>query len=353
MTEQALRTLLEARGFRTFRARQILDSVYRRYELDATKISGLPKDLRASIDDIVSLRQFERVALENSKRERTCKSAFSFNANEPPVETVLIENKERRPTFCVSSQLGCGYGCTFCSTATMGLVRNLSAGEIVYQVWALRRDLVKAKEEISHNVVFMGMGEPLSNRLALGTALEILHARWGLGISWRRMTISSVGVIEGIHWLGREFPQVNLAVSLNAPNDSIRKKLMPSAADGGVNELIRSLRGHFETTGRRPTVEYVLISGLNDSTKHATLLSSKLRTLPCLVNLIPFNPNKTSRFRRPSLEAQQNFLQHLRREGLNVTLRRSPGEGISAACGQLASRCIGDEKGHEHTRGKR
>jgi len=321
-------------GYPAFRSRQLVRRIYERYELAPDEMTEFPIELRSTLESIVDCRLPLEVGRSTTTDGRTVKVGLRFRSDEPPVEAVFMHNQRRRPTICVSSQLGCSLSCAFCSTASMGFVRNLSAGEILCQVWYLRRLLPPPR---SCNVVFMGMGEPLANRDAVGAALTALQDPARFGISWRHMTVSTAGVIAGIQWMADRFPQVNLALSLNASDDDIREQLMPSPKVT-VRQLVDAMVTHGRTTGRKPTFEYVLIDGINASTDHARRLGRTLTGVHGLVNVIPYNPGTGSSFRPPALTTQRAFMDALHTAGLAATLRRSPGNAIRAGCGQLASR---------------
>ena len=333
-----LTELCKSAGDKPFRAKQILKRLYSQLISDIDEMKELPKKLRLELVKLVDFSLPPIVKEETTKDGQTVKIAIQFNESELPVEAVLLLNARRRPTFCLSSQLGCVLDCSFCATASMGFIRNLTMGEMIAQVWLLRRELTKRKLNPVHNIVFMGMGEPLANRQHLGEALRRLHSPEFFEISWRNMTVSTAGVVEGIQWMAREFPQVNLALSLNAASDQIRKKMMPSLAKHSLHELVSAMNGHYKKTSRRPTFEYVLLDGVNAGKKDAHQLARLLSAVPCLVNLIPFNADEKSTYRPPPLEAQRTFLSILEQAGIKATLRRSPGKEIRAGCGQLATK---------------
>jgi len=275
-------------------------------------------------------------------RDRTRKLAFELDGG-ARFEAVLIPDPPRL-TLCVSSQAGCAMGCDFCATARLGLVRQLSVEEIVGQVLAAR-DLLGTNGRIT-NVVFMGMGEPLHNYENVLRAIHILTAPWGLNVSQRRITVSTVGLLPQIERLIAE-THVHLAVSLNATTDEFRSRIMPinrKYALGSVLEVCRRLP---LPQRRRITFEYVLLGGRNDSREDADRLVRLLRGIRCKVNLIPFNAFPHARYTRPSSERVEAFRARLERARIHVTVRTSRGEDILAACGQLA----GEVPGREEARG--
>ncbi len=248
-------------------------------------------------------------------------------------ETVLIPHGTRL-TQCLSSQAGCPLGCVFCRTGKLGLTRNLHWSEIVDQWLAARREL--PKRAAVTNLVFMGMGEPLLNRVALAEAVRFLTSSAGGGISASRVTISTAGIVPGIDWLGAELPQVKLAVSLNAPIDALRSQLMPINRTYPLRALIPALRRY--PTGRRPvTIEYVLLGGVNDTPALAGTLARVLRGVHCKINLIPFNPHSGLPYAAPGKNAVLAFQARLKAAGYTALIRQSQGAEIGAACGQLGA----------------
>ncbi len=251
-------------------------------------------------------------------------------------ETVLMPHGDRL-TQCLSSQAGCALGCVFCRTGELGLTRNLHWSEIVDQWQAAQREL--PRHAAVTNLVFMGMGEPLLNREALLAAVRFFISKTGGGIAAARVTISTAGIVPGIDWLGAELPQVTLAVSLNAPEDALRSRLMPVNRKYPLGDLSAALRRY--PTGRRPlTVEYVLLGGVNDAPAQAAALIRLLRGVHCKINLIPFNPHSGLPFAAPLASAVVSFQKRLQAAGYRVLVRQSQGAEIGAACGQLGGSCI-------------
>jgi 23S rRNA (adenine2503-C2)-methyltransferase len=249
------------------------------------------------------------------------------------VSSVLMPDDDR-VTLCLSTQVGCGFGCTFCLTGTMGLERNLTAGEIVGQVLAANA-LLEGGQRVTH-LVFMGMGEPLANLGALVPALRIItDAKLGLGYSPRRVTVSTVGLVSGMDRLGRENLKVNLAISLHATTDELRGTLMPVNRSWNLQALMDAVRRYPLAPRQRVFFEYVLLDGLNDTVEDAHRLVRLLRGIRAKVNLIPFNDWEGSRYRRPPLARILAFQTVLLEAGVTTTVRWSKGEDIGAACGQL------------------
>jgi len=254
---------------------------------------------------------------------------------------VIIPDGDKT-TQCISSQVGCAVDCQFCATAQMGLKRNLDAGEIVDQVY--RAQALLAAEEPGRritNLVYMGMGEPLHNYDQVMRSLRILTDDRGASLSWRRITVSTVGQVTGLDRLGKEPKKPNLAVSLNAPNDAIRDAIMPINRKWNIAKLLAALRAYPLEQRRRITFEYVLLAGVNDSLADAAQLAKLLRGIKCKVNIIPFNPHPEAPYRRPAPAAVEAFQSECRRLGLPTYLRTPRGDDIDAACGQLANRSGG------------
>jgi 23S rRNA (adenine2503-C2)-methyltransferase len=254
------------------------------------------------------------------------------------IETVLMqypEPGERHPrsTVCVSTQAGCAMGCVFCATGQMGFERNLKAEEVVAQVIELSRTLKERGQHVT-NVVFMGMGEPLANYAETIRAVRLLTGPRAFGLGQRSITISTVGLIHGIDRLADEDLQVGLAISLHAPNEELRQRLVPTAGPHSVNDLMSAARRYFKKTGRRVTIEYALMADENDSSEVARELAALVRGTGVHVNVIPVNPTAGG-YRRPSRARVLDFERILKEAGVNVTVRVEKGSEISAACGQL------------------
>jgi len=256
-------------------------------------------------------------------------------------ECVLIPDDGRR-TACISSQVGCPVGCSFCASGLGGLQRQLTAGEIVEQAMRVRQ-LCGEKHPLN-NIVFMGLGEPLANYGAVIAAVRIINAGWGMNIGARKLTISTVGLPNRIRKLAREGLQVNLAISLHAPNDRLRRQLIPWAKNTPIDDLVAAGREFFNTTGREITLEYVLLAGVNDRIEHAHELTRICRKMRCNVNLIRYNPVADLGYERPTSFAAHKFADELRSRGVNVHVRKSRGMDIDAACGQLRRKSGGADR---------
>ncbi len=335
-----------ARKMPAFVTKQIMEWVYTKGVIVPAQMTNLSKLNRERLEQEMIFEQ-GRVEAEMSASDGTQKLLLAWPdsskratsqlpiVNNPSTdrttECVMIPNPERK-TACVSSQVGCPVGCKFCASGIGGLEGNLTRGRIVEQAWRLGR--LKGVERISH-VVFMGMGEPLANFSAVTDAIRTLNAPWGMGISARRITLSTVGLPSAIRKLvGFEIP-VTLALSLHAPNDEMRRKIIPWAEYSTIEELLDACDEYFRATGREITLEYIVLGGFNDRPEHADELSVLARRLRANVNLIRWNEVADLPFRRPLTEDVLQFQEVLRSRGVNVHIRASRGRDIAAACGQL------------------
>lgn len=311
-----------------YRVEQIMRWLYQRDVASAGAMTNLPKSVRAVLEERFALTRLEEQARECSA-DGTVKLLLDVGDGYS-VEAVMIPEGSRR-TACISSQAGCGIGCTFCATALGGFGRNLRAGEIVDQVAALQR----ATGERITNVVFMGMGEPFANYREVMKAARLLNDPWAFGIGARHITISTSGVVPAIERFARECVQFVLAVSLHAGTDEVRDRLVPLNRKYPMDVLLRACREYVAITRRRITFEYVMIKDVNDGFDQAEALARKIEGLLCHVNLIPLNAVPETGFERSSEQAVHRFAQRLERAGIEVTIRRERGADIQAACGQL------------------
>lgn len=330
MTPATLRPWLAERGSPAYRATQILTWAYRRRAASFAAMSDLPQALRDALAADFALPALTPKLVAHSNDD-TRKLLFELDQR-AAIESVLIPDAPRL-TLCISSQAGCGMACAFCATARLGLLRNLSATEIVGQVLAAQQ-LLRPDERIT-NVVFMGMGEPLANYDALVQAIEILGAEWGVGLSARRITVSTVGLVPAMQRLVGD-TNVNLAVSLSGTTDVQREQIMPINKRYPLATLMAMCRSLPIPQRRRITFEYVMLAGVNDSLDDAARLAHLLRGIRSKVNLIPFNPFPDAGFTCSPEAVILRFQEHLLAAGLNATIRRSRGRDIQAACGQLA-----------------
>jgi 23S rRNA (adenine2503-C2)-methyltransferase len=299
-------------------------------------MSDLPAGLREALDAALPLWRLSPVSERATLDRSTVKVLFRL-PDGSEIEAVRMLGRNTgggtRTTVCVSSQAGCAYACAFCATGQGGYGRNLSAGEIVEQVVRLAGD--SGGQSDLTNIVFMGMGEPFANYEAVLAAIRAINAPWGLGLGARHITVSTVGLVPEILRFAAEPLQLGLAVSLHAPTDGLRDRLMPVNRKYPLAELLAACRRYIETTKRRVTFEYVLLDGVNDGPEHAAQLGALLSGLLCHLNLIPNNPTPDGPFGRPDLRTARAFLEHLRAQGVATTLRATQGVEIQAACGQL------------------
>ena len=319
-------------GLEPYRARQIAAWIYNRGSTDFSEMTDLAKGVRTRLAQRASILNLEVAARSDADDGETVKYLFELPDGRR-VESVLMRDGRRR-TLCVSSQVGCPLDCTFCATGRMGLIRNLSAGEILDQLIYVRREL-RARGDDLTNVVMMGMGEPLLNYENVIRAIRLMNLDYGLAIGIRRITLSTVGYVPGILRLAREGLKVGLAVSLNAADDALRSRIMSINRRWPIEELLAAVRTYRQRIDRRVTFEYVLLHGLNDSIEDAARLVALVRAIPCKINVIPWNPVEGTAFVRPPRDAVDRFVHILRDARLTTTVRYSRGVDIAAGCGQL------------------
>ncbi|NPA40432.1 MAG: 23S rRNA (adenine(2503)-C(2))-methyltransferase RlmN [Thermodesulfobacteria bacterium] len=327
-----LRELFKELGEPSYRGEQVFHWITCREAISFHEMTDLPKSLRSRLSELFSL-ELPEVIETKTDVDGTTKFAIKLKDGEV-IESVLIPERDHY-TLCVSTQVGCPIGCKFCLTGTMGFKRNLTTGEIISQV-VIGRRYVKEKElELPlRNIVFMGMGEPLLNYENLLKALKILAHPKGFNYSKKRLTVSTVGIIEKIKKLAKDFPTA-LAISLHAPFDDLRRELIPIAVRYSVKDLIEVCREFPRIKNSRITVEYVLLRGINTDLKCAKRLAELLKGKVFKVNLIPFNPHPELPFERPTEEEIEAFQRYLLDRGILTTIRKSKGLNIRAACGQL------------------
>lgn len=315
-----------------FRATQLLEWYYKKGQSDFMKMNNLPLSLREKLSQQFTSPLFQE-GLQVSQDQETTKFLWKLH-DESLVESVLIEAPGRK-TVCVSSQVGCPARCAFCASGKEGLIRNLSPVEIAEQVFAIDRFLKGREEKVTH-VVFMGMGEPLENYDSVIAAISMLTDEKRLGLSERKITVSTVGVVPNILRFTEENIGVHLVLSLHAPNQHIRKKIIPYARKYDIGEILQAMLFFAKKTKRDITYEYTMLDGINDQREHAEELAKLVKDHPCTVNLIPYNPVTGLNLKRPSGEKIEKFREILERNGINVTWRYTKGKDIAAACGQLA-----------------
>ena len=319
-----------------YRADQILEWFYKRRAESFDVMTNLPAALRDKLAGALTLSS-STIADTLADADGTTKYVVRL-ADGHTIETVLIAERPRR-TACLSSQVGCPVGCLFCASGARGVARNLDAAEIVEQALHVTRRLDR-DDRLTH-LVFMGVGEPFLNFPRLMKAIRILNAPWGLHLGARRMTVSTVGIPGTIDKLIQSGLQVNLAISLHAPTDEVRAKLIPYKSLMRVEDLMNAAEDYYELTGRETTFEYVLIADVNDSLDDVKALAKKIKACHATVNLIPYNEVEGSPWKAPSKKAVGDFRNGLIARGINVTLRKRHGAGVHAACGQLRLDAMG------------
>jgi 23S rRNA (adenine2503-C2)-methyltransferase len=347
LPQDELLAWLQAHGQPPMRARQIRRWIIAGRAESFEQMTDLPRDLRPALAvEFAALGT--RIGHHATAADGTHKLVLRLHDGQA-VECVLIQEDARR-TACISTQVGCGMGCVFCASGLNGVVRNLSAGEILEQLIRLR-NLLPADERLNH-IVVMGMGEPLANLNNLLEALEVAGAKDGLNIGARHVTISTVGLPAKIRRLADLGKQYHLAVSLHAPNETMRTRIVPTNDQTGLANILEAADYFFERTGRQVTFEYVLLREVNDSVEHARELARLLRGRQAHVNLIPFNDVEGLPYRRPTQEALTAFVARLRQAGVSVKVRKRKGSEIDAACGQLRRRLDLAGANEEGTRGE-
>ena len=324
-----LESFFEQRGHKKFRARQLFQWVYEKRVTDFGRMTNLSEKFRGEVRELFEFKLPELLSRKISL-DGTRKYLFGVNGGEE-VEAVMIPS-ENRVTLCLSSEVGCNMACTFCFTGKQKLKRKLTAGEIVGQFLQIQEDM--GNERIT-NIVFMGMGEPLDNIPGVFSAIEIFKSDFGLNISRKKMTVSTSGLIPQMREVSRS--GVRLAVSLNAPNDRIRNQIMPINRRYPIGDLMEACKAHVNETRDRVTFEYVLLKNVNDQRDHARQVGDLVKKIPCKINLIPFNEHPDSDYQRPHRDRVFLFQKNLLDRGFHVTIRRTMGRDIFAACGQLTS----------------
>lgn len=330
-----LSNILTTWGQPVFRARQIWTGLYKKFWQSPDEFTDLPKELRDRLAENFRFDILTPSLKLDSSDGLTRKTLFKLQDGRQ-IETVLMRY-DRRRTICISTQVGCAMGCTFCATGQMGFTRHLSSGEIIAQVMYFAH-VLQAKNDVVTNIVLMGMGEPFHNYDNTMAAIDRLNDPDGYNFGARRFTISTSGLAPAIRQFASEKRQVNLAVSLHAAEDALRLSMMPVNKKYDLEELIQACREYVETTGRRITFEWALINGVNDTPEQARKLASLLKGLICHVNAIPLNPTTGYEGKATTRERADAFKQILEQNGIPCTIRIRRGIDIQAGCGQLASR---------------
>jgi 23S rRNA (adenine2503-C2)-methyltransferase len=322
-------------GEKKFHAKQVWQGLYRNFYQNWKQFSTLSKTLRTNLERQFSIGSLSEKDLKRTPDDSTRKSLFELPDGDL-IESVLLR-KYDRITLCISTQSGCPIGCVFCATGKLGFFRNLTAGEITEQAIYFQRLLADQEKKLT-NIVLMGMGEPFLNYDNVMDAVKVLNHKDGLNIGARRITISTIGILDKIRAFADEESQVNLSVSLHAPSDELRRQLVPLANTYSVEDLINTCKYFFQRTGRRVTFEYVLIENINDQPAHAYQLADLLGDLTCHINLIPLNATEHYAGRAPGQAVMKEFGRILLKRGLTLSFRDSQGFEIGAGCGQLAGR---------------
>ncbi|WP_240375254.1 23S rRNA (adenine(2503)-C(2))-methyltransferase RlmN [Bacillus piscicola] len=331
---EQLEDWLKEEGEPTFRAKQIFEWLYEKRAADFSEMTNLSKELRRKLADRLSISVLKETARQESV-DGTIKLLFELHDGYT-IETVLMKHNYGN-SVCVTTQVGCRLGCTFCASTLGGLKRNLEAGEITAQVVAVQR-LLDEREERVDSIVVMGIGEPFDNYDALLSFLKVINHNNGLNIGARHITVSTSGVVPRIYDFADENMQINFAISLHAPNSEIRSRLMPINRAWPVEKLIEAVRYYQKKTNRRVTFEYGLFNGVNDRVEHAEELAELIKGINCHVNLMPFNYVPERDYVRTSRSDVFAFEKKLKEKGVNVTIRREQGHDIDAACGQLRAK---------------
>ena len=332
--EEEMREILLSYGEKPFRAKQLMEWVHGKQAETFDEMTNLSGQLREKLKQEFIISGMNIVEKQVSKKRDTAKYLFSLSDGNV-IESVWMKYRHGN-SVCISSQVGCRMGCTFCASTLTGLTRHLTAGEMLSQVYEIQRE---TGERVS-NIIVMGMGEPLDNYDNLVKFIRLVSGEGGLHISQRSITVSTCGLVDKIRDLMEEQFQITLAISLHAPNDAIRKQTMPVANTYSMDDIFRVCHDYFEKTGRRITFEYSMIRGVNDKREHAEELAERCRGLNCHINLIPLNEVKERNCLRSTAEDIDRFKIILENNRINVTIRREMGGDIDAACGQLRKKYI-------------
>ena len=332
-TLKELEDYFQELGEKKFRATQIYDFLYKKRINNIEKMSNISKDIKKHLSENFS---FDRIKLILKQEDKDVKKYLFELLDGQRIETVLMYH-DYGISVCVSSQVGCNMGCKFCESGRLKKIRNLEAYEIVQQILMIEED---SNQRITH-VVVMGIGEPFDNYDNLMRFIKIINEPKGIALGSRHITVSTCGLIKGIEKFMNEEGQVNLAISLHAPNDEIRKKIMPIASVYDMDSLFDVLDKYIKKTNRRITIEYIMLEGINDKIENAFELASRLKGLNCYVNLIPYNETENIGYKRTKKEQIMKFYDILKKKNINVTIRKEFGSKVDAACGQLRANQIG------------
>lgn len=322
-----------------FRAKQVYDWIHKKLIDDFDNMSNLSLALREKLKEQTKITSLKMIVERISKIDGTRKYLFELEDGHM-IESVLMRYKHGN-SVCISSQVGCRMGCKFCASTIDGLMRNLSAGEMLDQIYKIQKHI---GERVS-NIVVMGSGEPMDNYDNLIDFIHLISCDDGLHISQRNITVSTCGIVPNMLRLAEEKLQITLALSLHAPEDAIRKELMPIANKYSIKEILAACNNYYQKTGRRVTYEYSLVAGVNDNLEEAKKLIKIIKDMRGHVNLIPVNPIEERNFKESGSKAIANFKKELKKNGINVTIRREMGRDIDGACGQLRRHYKNDERG--------
>ncbi len=347
LTVPQLQELFRSLDEPSYRVGQVLSWIYKKLAISFEEMTDLPQSLRQKLTSAIAISTLTPVKETISGDRQTRKTLFRLNDGKTIESSLMMyagsDSRQERHTVCVSTQVGCNICCAFCATGQQGFERNLRAGEIIEQVLHFMRQQKNSNDpdrRVVTNVVFMGMGEPLANYEAVMQAITMLNSKDGLGLGMRQITLSTAGLVPQIQRLSRESLHVELAVSFHAPTNDLRNRLVPLNRKYPLESLIQACREYFARTGRRPTFEYALFQGVNDSLKQAQDLALLLRGLNCHVNLIVGNPTASKGFHPSSRQQAFAFQGVLKDRGIPCTIRLPRGTDIEAGCGQLRSRWL-------------
>ena len=336
VTKEELESYFIDKGEKKFKATQVFEWIYRKEVYNFDEMSNLKKD---TIEMLKNDFYFDELKLVTKQEDELVKK-YLFELNDGHrIESVLMKH-DYGNSICISSQIGCNMGCKFCQSGRLKKIRNLTASEMVLQVLTVQKDI---NERISH-VVIMGIGEPFDNYDNFMNFIRIVNDPYGLAIGQRHITVSTSGLVKKIYEFADEETGVNLAISLHAPNDEIRNKIMPINKVYSISDILDAVKDYINETNRRVTFEYILLRDINDSRKCAYELCDLLKDLNCYVNLIPYNETSHIQFKKSNNVTINEFYDILKKNGINATIRREFGSKVSAACGQLRSKQINERE---------
>ena len=335
LTEDRLKEFCVKHNLPIFRARQITEWLWKKQATSFSEMTSLSIDVRNLLSQYFSINA---ITIHNGEKSIDGTIKYSFKLHDKLlVEGVLIPSK-KRITACISSQVGCSLDCTFCATGTLKLKRNLSSAEMYDQVFILNNESISNFGKPISNIVFMGMGEPLLNYKPLLDSINLITTKTGLGMSPKRITVSTAGIAKMIKKLGNDMVRFNLAISLHTTSDNKRNKLMPLNKKINLDELRESIRYYYDKTKNRITYEYILFKGINDSIEDANELVQFTKVSPCKINLIEYNSIDGLSYTKSSNKTTDKFIEYLEKRNIIVNLRKSKGKDIDAACGQLVNK---------------